>query len=283
MRGVWRQLLCLAGGAAITLAGCGAPPEPSPLVVGAATDPGSTVLAHVYAAALRSSGAAVQVHRAADPLADLDSGALGVVAGFTGRLLAVFAPGALVRSDRAVYRAMVGALPEGIAAGDYATGAQDKPALAVTGATAARWAGTELRAVAEHCAGLTVGALAGTSYPTEVGRCRLPEERRSRDTAALFAALRAGRISAAWVSTADPGTPADMVLLADDKPALVRAENVVPLYRRNELAEAQLLAINQVAGVLDTAALIDMRRRVEDGADPQTVADAWLAEHPLGR
>ena len=36
------------------------------------------------------------------------------------------------RSDAQAYRAMVGALPEGVAAGDYATSAEDKPALTVT-------------------------------------------------------------------------------------------------------------------------------------------------------
>ncbi len=34
---------------------------------------------------------------------------------------------------------MVGALPEGIAAGDYTTAADDKPALAVTKSTATSW------------------------------------------------------------------------------------------------------------------------------------------------
>ena len=48
-------------------------------------------------------------------------------------------------------------------------------------------------------------------------------------------------------------------MLADGKPALIRAENVVPLYRRNELTDRQVLALNEVAGVLDTAALADMR------------------------
>jgi hypothetical protein len=38
-----------------------------------------------------------------------------------------------------------------------------------------------------------------------------------------------------------------------------------------------------VAGVLDTAALVEMRRQVRAGADPQAVAGGWLAEHPLGR
>ena len=99
----------------------------------------------------------------------------------------------------------------------------------------------------------------------------------------MFDALRAGQLTAAWTTTADPAVPGDLVSLADGKPALVQAENVVPLYRRNALSDRQLLAINEVAGVLDTAALADMRRQVAGGADPQAVAGGWLAEHPLGR
>jgi glycine betaine/choline ABC-type transport system substrate-binding protein len=72
-------------------------------------------------------------------------------------------------------------------------------------------------------------------------------------------------------------------MLADGKPALIQAENVVPLYRRNALTDRQLLAINEVAGVLDTAALAEMRRQLAGGAGPQAVAAGWLAEHPLGR
>ena len=45
---------------------------------------------------------------------------------------------------------------------------------------------------------------------------------------------------------------------------------MVPLYRRNELTQQQVLAVNEVAGVLDTAALKQMRRQVADGADPRT-------------
>ena len=40
----------------------------------------------------------------------------------------------------------------------------------------------------------------------------------------------------------------------------------MPLYRRIEPAERQVLAINQVVGVLNTAALVEMRRHVADGA-----------------
>jgi glycine betaine/choline ABC-type transport system substrate-binding protein len=56
----------------------------------------------------------------------------------------------------------------------------------------------------------------------------------------------------------------------------------VPLYRRNELTESQVLAINEVAGVLDTAALAQMRAQVDEGTEPGLVADGFLAEHPLG-
>ncbi len=240
-------------------------------------------LAHVYAGALRGSGTAASVRTTDDPVGELDSGAITVLPGFTGRLLAAFAPGAAVRSDRQVYRMMVGVLPEGIAAGDYATAAEDKPALAVTQSTAAAWGGADLVELPRHCDRLSVGAVAGVPTPSAVGRCRLPIVREFVDDAALFAALEAGRVTAAWTSTAEPDIPENLVVLTDARPALVRAENVVPLYRRNELAEPQLTAINQVAGVLDTEALAEMRRRLAGGADPQAVADAWLAEHPLGR
>jgi glycine betaine/choline ABC-type transport system substrate-binding protein len=99
----------------------------------------------------------------------------------------------------------------------------------------------------------------------------------------MFAALRAGQLTAGWTTTADPALPGDLVPLADGKPALIQAQNVVPLYRRNVLSDRQVLAINEVAGVLDTAALAEMRRQVAEGADPQAVAGGWLVEHPLGR
>jgi glycine betaine/choline ABC-type transport system substrate-binding protein len=100
---------------------------------------------------------------------------------------------------------------------------------------------------------------------------------------ALFDALRAGKINAAWTTTAEPNIPPDVEVLADAAPSLVQAENVVPLYRRNELAEQQLLAVNEIAGEFDTGALADMRRQVAAGRDPRQVAEAWLAAHPLGR
>jgi glycine betaine/choline ABC-type transport system substrate-binding protein len=280
------RFIALAMTVALATAGCGhtAADHPAELVVGSRAGIESTLLADVYTGALRSYGFPARTEQAPDPLAKLDSGAFVVVPSLTGRVLQVFQPGAAgMRTDAQVYKAMIGALPEGIAAGDYATAAEDKPALAVAAPTSNDWGGHDLSVLAKHCDGLTVGSIAGAPAPTAIGGCRLPVGHDFLNDAALFAAVRSGEVVAAWTSTADPNVPADLVVLTDGKPALVQAENVVPLYRRNELTDRQLLAVNEVAGVLDTAALVDMRRQVTAGADPQAVADAWLNDHPLGR
>ncbi|WP_421844816.1 glycine betaine ABC transporter substrate-binding protein [Mycobacterium sp.] len=275
-------VLALAGGAGCAADTDGQHPTPG-LVVGSTAGSNSELLAGVYVAALRSYGFVARAETAGDPMAKLDSGAFTVVPAYTGQVLQALQPGATALSNAKVYRLMISALPEGIAAGDYTTAAEDKPALVVTQATARAWGGSDLRVLLRHCTGLVVGGVAHSRQPTKVGSCRLPVAREFPDAPAMLAALRAGRLTVAWTSSADADIPADLVVLSDGKPALIRAENVVPLYRRNALSDRQLLAINEVAGVLDTAALAAMRRDVAGGADPQVVADRWLAEHPLGR
>lgn len=274
----------VAGLLALLLVACGTPAPGPSMAVGTTADPEATLLAQLYAAALRSYGTGAYVETVPDPLAALDSGAVSVVPGFTGRLLQTFAPGSSARSDAQVYRAMVGALPEGLAAGDYTTSAEDKPALAVTEATAKAWGSRDLTALVRHCNGVSVGAVAGAKWlPTAVGTCVLPPVREFPDEKAMFDALRTGQITAGWTGTADNGVPGELVVLADRKPALIQAENIVPLFRRNELDQQQVRAINEVAGVLDTGSLVDMRREVAEGGDPRTVAENWLSAHPLGR
>jgi glycine betaine/choline ABC-type transport system substrate-binding protein len=257
------------------------------VVVGSRPDPESTLLAAVYVAALRSYGFGARAETATDPKAQLDSGAFTVSPAFTGRMLQALQPGASATSDKDVYRAMISALPEGIVAGDYTTAAEDKPVLLVSRSTAKTWGGSEVSAdlsmLPQHCDGLVIGTIVGHREPSAIGSCLLPGPREFPDGTAMFAAVRAGQLTAGWTTTADPSIPADLVALADGTPALIRAENVVPLYRRNALSERQLLAINEVAGVLDTAALVEMRRQVDGGADPQAVAAGWLGQHPLGR
>ena len=265
---------------ALALVACGGPPAGRSLAVGARDDAESILLAHLYAAALQSHGTAAHVAVVSDPLTGMDSADIDVAPGFTGRLLQTFAPGATARAATQVYRDMVSSLPEGIAAGDYAESAEDKPALAVTEATADAWGGRDVTAAVRHCDTLKVGHVVDAPPPAGIGTCPL-KAHGYRNAAMLFEALRAGQVNAAWTSTADPDIPVDVVVLGD-RTALIRAENVVPLYRRNELSEMQVLALNEVAGVLDTAGLVQMRRQLATGADPARVVEGFFADHPLG-
>ncbi len=267
--------------AAWVLAGCAQATPPPSIGVGAGNGAESLLLAHVYAAALRSYGSPAHVAQSPDPVADLDTGDVEVVPGLTGRLLQRFDPGATARAAEQVYRSMISALPEGIAAGDYAQSAEDKPALAVTEGTAHAWDKRDVAALVQHCAGLAVGEVAGDRTPSAVATCRLPAAAQLPNDARLFDALRTGRVTAAWTSTAAVGTPDDAVVLSD-RTSAIRSENVVPLYRRNQLSERQVLALNEIAGELDTGSLADMLDKVAAGADPGAVADEWLAAHPLG-
>ena len=121
----------------------------------------------------------------------------------------------------------------------------------------------------------------GSKPPTAVGTCTLPPIREFADATKMFAALRSGQVDVAWTSSAAVDVPDDVVVLAD-RTSLIRAENVVPLYRRNELTERQVLALNEIAGELDTGSLADMLGKVADGAEPGAVASEWLDSHPLG-
>jgi glycine betaine/choline ABC-type transport system substrate-binding protein len=278
---VGRSALALVAAVVLSTAGCSADSGPASIPVGAGPGSESALIAHLYAAALRFYGSPAHVESHADSLTTKDSGEVRVAPGFTGRILDRLVPDATARSAAQVYREMVSALPEGVAAGDYTESAEDKPALAVTEATADSWGGRDVTAAVGHCGQLRTGAVKHAPRPAGIGTCKVPKVREFDDAATMFAALRAGQINAAWTSTAAPGIPTELLTLSD-RTALIRAENLVPLYRRNELDERQVLALNEVAGVLDTAALAGMRAKVADGAEPGQVADAFLAEHPLG-
>lgn len=261
-------------------AGCGGQAAPPSIAVGAVADPESLLVAHLYTAALRFYGNQAHVAATDDPVNKLDSGDVRVVPGLTGQLLERFAPDSAARSDVQVYRTLLSVLPEGVAAGDYTTSAEDKPALAVTEATADEWGG-DVSAVARRCEEVSVGTVTSAPRPSSLGTCTLAAPREFPDAETMFAALRAGQIDAGWTTTAAPDVPSAVVVLSD-RTAMIRAENLVPLYRRNELTESQVLALNEIAGVLDTGSLADMRRKVAEGTDPGLVAGQWLDEHPLG-
>ena len=149
--------------ALLFVAACGGTTTSQSIAVGARDDAESTLLAHLYASALQTYGTAAHVEVVPDPLTGLDSGDVVVAPGFTGRLLDTFVPGAKARAAVQVYRDMVSALPEGVAAGDYAESAEDKPALAVTEATVDAWGGRDVTAAVRNCDKLKLGQVVGVT------------------------------------------------------------------------------------------------------------------------
>lgn len=169
-----------AGGVALaalltaTTAGCStgqSVPGPPAVTVGAAPTSESKLLAHLCSAALGYFGIPTRVHLVPDPVAALDSADVTVAPGLTGELLARFVPHATARADEQVYRSMISALPEGVAAADYTASAQDKPAVAVTAATADRWGKRDVAALPGHCGGLSVGVVTGMPTGSRGGLC----------------------------------------------------------------------------------------------------------------
>lgn len=166
-----RLLIALA---AVLVTACGATGGGPSMSVGAPSDPEDALLAHIYAAGLRYYGTAARVDASGDVLEALDGGKVSVAPGFTGRLLQRLDPESEARSAEQVYRALAGALPEGLAAADYAVAAEDKPALAVTDAIATGWGGRDLATLVRHCAALRVGAISGSEPRARSDPARYP-------------------------------------------------------------------------------------------------------------
>lgn len=266
------------------LSGCSGTPGPAPyLTVVTTADPQHLVLAHIYAAVVKATGIDTKVRESVDPVGELDTGIASVAPGFTGGVLRQFAPQQRPSGDaEATYTAMIAALPAGVAAADYGT-AEDRPAVAVPATAVSVSAKPTLAGLARHCDELAhAGQVGQGPVPiARIGTCPTGNPRQFTGTGELFAALTRGDIAVAWTSTANPALPADGVTVVDDEKDWLPANNVVPLYRRNELSEPQVLSLNKVAGELTTGELATMTREVSRGGDPRRVVDTWLGDHQI--
>ncbi|WP_174185035.1 glycine betaine ABC transporter substrate-binding protein [Nocardia barduliensis] len=266
--------------------------EPS-ITVGAGDSVESSVLAEIYAGALARTGArtavAARLGSRADYLAALDADRVQVVAEHTGALLTHFDEHAAEQLPKKVADAVSAALPEGLVIADFADGADLRPRLLLTAQAAA---GDKVRSVADlapRCGELTVGvAVAPGLMPSgrseRVSGCDFAATMAFPDPAALRKALLDGRIQAGLLSGPPelaPGATDGLAVLSDDGYA-VRAENVLPLFRKGLLDQRQIKKLNYVAGELTTDELAGMIRRVRDeGAAPGDIARDWLDQHAL--
>lgn len=109
---------CSTGGATAT------DPAPAPITVGSGESPESRVLAEIYAAVLRGTGAPVQTRLGLpeeEYLAALDSGSVTLVPEYMGGLLMRLQPGATAIEPDDVFEELNRSLPQGLSVSDYAT------------------------------------------------------------------------------------------------------------------------------------------------------------------
>lgn len=273
----------------------------SAVVVGAGEQPEEELLARLYAEVLRGTGIDVQVRSGiADPSAALDAAEVTLIPGFTGRLLAYYDPGAEQTDAEDVFEALARALPDELTISDYAS-AQNRAVLLADRNLLDEWSATQVDDLVPHCADLTVAVTpgfesAGGLDALERADCRPREVRRIDDARATATASEPGTVVGATTTSpalADPDAQSPVSPVADapdrterDEEAgderaapVLPAQNVVPVFRKNVLGDAQLDALRTIAGELTTSDLAELRLRLDEGEDPGSVARDWIDEH----
>ncbi|MBS9373246.1 glycine betaine ABC transporter substrate-binding protein [Rhodococcus sp. B50] len=291
---------------AAVLQGCASPvlDEATPsatVIVGAGERPDEELLAHLYAAALRGSGTDVRVRSdVADPPTALDAAELTLIPGYTGRLLASYDQGADPTDAEDVFEALARALPDELTISDYAS-AQDRAVLLADRERLAQWSVSRVADLVDRCPELTFAVTedfesAGGLDALERADCRPREVRRIKDPQSVVVASEPGTVvgtttTSPALAAIEADSPVSTVPDAPDRTQrddtkaggasapVLPAQNVVPVFRKGTLDEAQLDALRTIAGELTTSDLTELRARLDDGEDPRSVADEWLAEH----
>lgn len=279
---------------AVLAVSCGSGESADPVVVGAQQSAQSRVLAEIYAQALARTGTAVRVERGlgdrADMLAALAAGTVAVAADHNGALLAELNVGADAETVKKVTEELNGSLPQDTVTSDPADGADFRPRVLVTTATAEQRGIGSVEELVPQCPALTAGTatvpglLELPEVAARISGCEFASVQRFADPAELRQALVDGRVQVAVLGGPVeflPGGTDGLTVPADSGEA-IRTENPVAVLRKGVLDERQAEKLNYVAGELTTDELAALVLRVRDeGADPGELARTWLDAHGL--
>jgi osmoprotectant transport system substrate-binding protein len=268
---------------------------PGAITIGSANFTESTLLAEIYAGALKAKGVAVNTkldignREAYFPA--LKSGTIDLIPEYTGTLLQYLDPQATEVAADPVYTALQKALPSNLTLLNKAS-AEDKDAIVVTQATATQYHATSIADLAPHCGELTMGGppelqtrpdgLPGfkSHYNCVFGNFK------SLDAGGplTVAALKNGNVQAADIFTTDPSIAANHWVVLTDPKNNFGAQNVVPVVNTAKLTDTIRNALNAVQAKLDTKTLasLDAQLNAPDKPDPSDVAQSWLKSVGLG-
>lgn len=165
--------------------------------------------------------------------------------------------------------------------------AENKDALVVSQATAARYDLSSIGDLAEHCADLAFGVPAGfaaRSYGTaglkKLYGCTPRTYREIDDQAELVDRLSDATVKVADVYTASAAIGHDDLVVLEDPQANFIAQQVIPVVREGKLPSSATAAIDNVSSRLSSEDLtrLDELMSGPDALSPEKAASFWLAE-----
>jgi len=275
---------------ALSLASAGFAAQAETVTIGGANYSEQTVLANIYASALRQEGIDVKTRLNLGNreiiIPALQSGELDVVPEYIGALLNYYKGGSESTTQKQVTDELVAALPEDLVLLETSPGGSIT-AWAVREETAKKYNLKTLSDLAKVAPELVVGG------PPEVAvrALGLPGLERvygikfkafkSLDIGGPLSrlALNSGKIDVATiVSTQGDLLKENWVVLEDDKNEQP-AQNVVPLIHKGAISAKAEQVLNNVSAKITTQDIINLNKQVDvDRKDPAKVADQWVKE-----
>jgi len=307
MTRTWSRLVSALAIAAlgVGLAGCGsddddpltgggtsAPASAGTIVVGSADFTENVLLAEIYAAALRGTGANVTIKPRVGTRETLVKGlqdkSLSVVPEYSGNLLAYLDKTATETAPDEVYDALKSKLPDGLTVLQQSS-AEDSDVLVVTQQTAQQNNLTTVEDLGPKCGEFVLGAAGEWKQRWEAKIKELYgctfKEIRTTDAGGpvTVEALKGGQVQVANLfTTASAVTENNFVQLKDTK-RMYPAQNVVPFGRADALTDAARAVLDKVSAALNTQRLTELVARVEvDKENAADVAADFLREAGIG-
>ncbi|MEN3122227.1 ABC transporter substrate-binding protein [Janibacter sp. LM] len=261
------------------------------VVVGSADFSESTLLAHIYAGALKADGVNASTKTGIGSrevyLKALEEGSVDVMPEYTGAL-ALYYDKTFSESDPdKAYDALTEVLPEDLTVLEKSA-AEDKDAVVVTKETAESKDLKTLEDLSEVAGEMTLGA--PSEFKTRIqGVPGLKDEygiefksfRPLKPGQATNGALKNGQVQAANIFTTDPTIVENDFVVLEDPKNLFGSQNVVPLVR-GEVEDQVAKTLDEVSAKLTTEKLQEMLKKTDiDKEDPDRVAADFLAEEGL--
>ncbi|WP_298040182.1 ABC transporter substrate-binding protein [uncultured Microbacterium sp.] len=258
------------------------------IVVGSQAYYSNEIVAEIYAQALEGAGFTVKrefnIGQRDAYMSDVESGDIDLFPEYTGNLLQYFDDTAEATSPDDVYAALQDALPDTLAALDYAE-ASDQDTYTVT------------KEFAEANDLVTISDLADVDGAVTLGGAPELEQRPYGPTGAAeiygldlafsatgdttFESLLAGEIQVADVYSADPRFETEDIVALEDPESMILASNVVPIASADISGDVADV-INAVSAQLGVEDLVAMGvQSTVDQKSSKDIANAWLAEKGL--